>query len=128
MNWDGSSCHAEGIHTGTSVTGEPLCPGQLRNSGQKGADVCPALGFSLCTLESVLLSYNWMVGSWLCWEPEACRSLPHSQEYFTGLDREEPKAVGGKQAKHSFVLREWLAQGRRWVERMPKKGSSKGRQ
>lgn len=37
---------------------------------------------------------------------EACRSLPHSQECFTSLHRKEPKAVGGKQAKHSFVLRE----------------------
>lgn len=63
LNWYGSSCHAEGIHMGTSVAGELFCTGQLRNSGQKGPDVCPVLGFFLCSLGSVLCSYNWMVGA-----------------------------------------------------------------
>lgn len=86
---------------------------------------CPWLLSLLLGVSSLLLQLDG--GSWLCWEPEACRSLPHSQEYFTSLNGKEPKAVGGKQAKHSFMLREWLAQGRRWVVRMPKKGSSKER-
>lgn len=118
-----------GIHMGTSVTKEALCAEQLGNTGQYGPDVCPVLVSFLNTLVSGLYPYlpGWwelvMLGAWILQILRIYRLI--YRDYFTSLNRRGPKVVGGKQAKHSFALRECLTQGRRWVVSIPKKGSSK---
>jgi len=104
------------------VTREALWPEQPGDAGQPGPDVCPALVSCLNTLVSGLDAYDGMVGAGYAGSLEPADQRLIYRDYSMSLNRKGPKVMDGKQAKHSFVLRQRLARGRRWVVSTLKKG------